>query len=45
MEEKRKKWRELARRLVKLERRIKELFPLAEPPFNQMISRRPTTSS
>jgi hypothetical protein len=26
------KWRQLARRLVEVERRIKELFPLAQPP-------------
>jgi hypothetical protein len=26
------KWRKLTRRLVEVERRIKELFPLAQPP-------------
>jgi hypothetical protein len=30
--EKLDKWRNLARRLVEVERRIKELFPLAQPP-------------
>lgn len=29
------KWRELAKRLVEVERRIKELFPLAQPPENK----------
>jgi hypothetical protein len=26
------KWRKLAKRLVEVERRIRELFPLAQPP-------------